>query len=99
MWHWVKKWRARDLRTQNADLGSRPCSRTDVGTDPDGAPQIHDLKSLCSCHGLNDKLKRGTEERGREGGSQSQNKGGCPLRVYVGAEGVKGHGSVLDRFC
>lgn len=34
----------------------------DVGTDPDRAPQIHDLEPLCSHQGLDDKLNRGMEE-------------------------------------
>lgn len=68
-------------------MGSRPCSRTDVSTDPDRAPQIHNLKPLCSCQGLDDKLNRGMGERGREGRSQRQNNGGrllilC-LLVYI----------------
>lgn len=59
----------------NVELGSRPCCRTDVGTDPDRAPQIHDLKPLCSCQGLDDKLNRwgwGTGWKERKGGEESE---------------------------
>lgn len=91
MWHRVRKGRAGDLkcRTENAEFGSRPC-RTDVGTDPDRVPQIHDLEPICSCHGLDDKLNRGMGVRGREGRSQGQNKGGCPQPVLISAEGLQG---------
>lgn len=74
--------------------GQGRVSRTDVGTDRDRAPQIHDVKPLCSCQGLDDKLNRGDgrkrDTRGRERRGQRQNKGGCPLTlflpVYINAE-------------
>ncbi len=40
------------------------------------------LKPLC--------LNRGMEERGREGWTQRQNKGGCPLPVCISPEGRRG---------
>lgn len=58
-------------------------SRTHMGTDPDRAPQIHVLEPLCSFQGSDDKLNREMEERGKEGRSQGQSKGGCPLMLFL----------------